>query len=99
MQYEKPVVVAQNEVTEGVYAHSGTLYTTCSSQYMNGIYQAPVGGRIPSGTETTGRKMGCQTCPGDRNWACRCEEGSYELLMPQWEKDGHTPDETFLYTE
>ena len=67
MQYERPTVVAQNEVTEGVYAHSGTLYTTCSSQYMNGTYQAPAGGRIPVGTETTGRKLGCQTCPGDRH--------------------------------
>lgn len=99
MKYEKPVIVAENEVAESVYAHSGALYTTCNSQYLNGTYQAPVGGRVPSGTMTTGRQLGCQTCPADRNWDCRAAEGSYEVLMPKWERDGHTPDDVFLYTE
>lgn len=103
MGYEKPVIIVEKEISEGVYASSGTVYTTCASQYMNGVYQAPTGGsagggRISTGDYVTGRQLGCQGCPADRNWMCKINEGTYsEPPMPTWEKKGHSIDEQFTY--
>ncbi|MCD7738933.1 MAG: hypothetical protein LUH58_07840 [Lachnospiraceae bacterium] len=78
-RYEKPVVLANEELAEGVYAASGASEdvtssvstVSCDSQYMNGVWQAPDYSAWADG-ESRGyrQQFGCLGCPAYRANGC-----------------------------
>lgn len=102
-KYEKPVVVVNEGLAEGVYANSGSSVAglpSCDSKYMNGVYQKEAGGWNVSVKDY----YGCLGCPAYRNNGCALQvdeaymEGatSYDTdngkRMPAWESLGKTPE-------
>lgn len=76
--YEKPMVLANDELAEGVYASSGATDSgttdggvKCDSVYMKGIWQAPDYSAWAAG-ETRGYKQqfGCLGCPANTESGC-----------------------------
>lgn len=75
-EYEKPMVVLNDALAEGVFAASGAVNGAdngapgCDSQYMNGVWQ----GQDTSswGNETRGYKQqfGCLGCPAHTDNGC-----------------------------
>ncbi|MCM1215774.1 MAG: hypothetical protein NC331_03010 [Lachnospiraceae bacterium] len=73
--YEKPIVLANEELAEGVYAASGAVISNsdgsngrpgCDSKYMAGIYQHYQGGW----NNTVKEHYGCIGCPAYREEGC-----------------------------
>lgn len=73
--YKKPVVLANEELAEGVYAASGAVSSSsssdnntpgCDSQYMAGVYQHYQGGW----DKTVKEFYGCIGCPAYRENGC-----------------------------
>ncbi len=97
--YVKPIILANNELSEGVYAASGDG-PKCDSKYMNGTFKAP----DYSNTTTNIGRYGCLGCPAFRQNGCGLnldyidsgKAGSYDQdngnRMPGWERNGHKPD-------
>lgn len=106
--YNKPVVLLNEELSEGVYAASGAddnttqmpdtpdtepkLEQVCDSIYMKGNYVQPDFSDWANGTNINGR--GCEGCP-----ACwsdgSCHVASYpaeEDCRPSWEVQGKSPN-------
>ena len=99
MKYEKPTVVALNDMSEGVYLSSGYA-RHCESMYMNGTYQAPEGGKVIGGIYTYG-SIGCRSYPADINYHCAIAAGEFDSIrdgkrMPQWELNGHSISDTYI---
>ncbi|MFA9462724.1 MAG: hypothetical protein ACERKN_00370 [Velocimicrobium sp.] len=93
--YEKPMVLTNEEMSEGIYAASGDTTPTdtgykCKSIYMNGVYLLGTYSPITDGYKI-GR--GCEGCPA--NWGkCAISEVNYDNdFRPTWEISGHLPDE------
>lgn len=108
-KYEKPSVLMNEELAEGVYAASGdvdngttttpstpeenTKTRTCDSIYLQGNYRQPDFSDWANGTNLNGR--GCEGCP-----ACwsdgKCHVEAYipeEDCRPSWEKEGKGPND------
>lgn len=74
--YEKPVILVNEELAEGVYAASGTNVDSdstsgngtpgCDSKYMAGVYQHYQGGW----NKTAKEFYGCIGCPAYRETGC-----------------------------
>jgi hypothetical protein len=107
--YEKPMILANEGLAEGVYAASGSvanISTTpsshaadCDSQYMNGIWHEP-----DYTVQTTyGERLGCNGCPAFAENYCQLDDyhftgyTSYEVdngnRKPAWEAKGHAYSE------
>jgi hypothetical protein len=92
--YEKPVIIVNEDVSEGVYAASGGAADDsggsgnesygakpkCDSKYMGGVFHAPKW----NGT-TNMESYGCNGCPADRSDQ-RCALTEPELEDPsRWD--------------
>lgn len=103
--YEKPVILANDDVAEGVYAASGDNVAKCDSVYMLGVWQAQ--DTSPWGETTPGYKQvfGCLGCPAHTANGCGLQThyiesgqaSSYDVddgnRMPSWERKGYGPDD------
>lgn len=80
-QYEKPIVLVNEELAEGVYTASGTASvgnnTTsdnsapgCDSKYMKGVWQAPDYSDWAGTTRGYKQQFGCLGCPAYRGNGC-----------------------------
>lgn len=108
-EYEKPILLVQEEISEGVYLASGedtgdgTARGKCDSKYMNGVWHAP---DYTNGISYIGR-FGCNGCPAFRHNGCGLllEDywGSYDTdngnRFPNWEKIGHAPDDPIDWSD
>ncbi len=106
--YEKPIVLANSELSEGVYAASGNAGTgpKCDSIYMKGVWRAGDYSLWPTG-ESRGYKQqfGCLGCPANTDNGCGLQShyvdsgnaDSYDVdngnRKPSWEKKGYGPDD------
>lgn len=97
--YEKPIVLLNNEVAEGVYAASGVSDAGdtsggCDSIYMNGIFSDGT-----PGGKTYKDKFGCTGCPAHTGKECKLDDPTYDpkgkVLKPNWERQGHLGQEDF----
>ena len=78
--YEKPVVVVNDETAEGVYAASGAVggagveaaggAPKCDSIYMQGVWQAPDYSNKEGVTKGYRQQFGCLGCPAYTADAC-----------------------------
>lgn len=92
-KYEKPIVLANEELSEGVYASSGsTGGSKCDSIYMIGIYRALVTHGDADSNHTMSER-GCEGCPANwNNGRCNIDSCNYEdKFMPSWEEKGFQP--------
>lgn len=74
-KYEKPLVVVNNELAEGVYATgsgagTGTGAPGCDSKYMNGVWQAGDYSDWAGGTRGYKQQFGCLGCPANTGSGC-----------------------------
>ena len=96
--YEKPLVMVNDDLAEGVYAASGA--PGCDSKYMKGEWEK---GDYSSKDIKT--NQGCNGCPAYTGTACGLTThyvdsnyaASYDVdngnRMPTWEKQGKKPDD------
>jgi hypothetical protein len=102
--YEKPMILTNEDLAEGVYAASGDTYTgECDSAYMKGNWQAADYSLDGSGGYKA--QFGCQGCPATRAAGCglTCDQAyidgasSYDTdqghRKPSWEAKGYQPYE------
>ncbi len=105
--YEKPVVLANEDVAEGVYAASGTAGAPkCDSVYMQGVWQAPDYSDWAGGTRGYKQQFACLGCPANTDNGCGLQThyvqsgqaASYDTdngnRKPSWEKKGYGPEDT-----
>lgn len=96
MNYEKPIAIALDQCSEGVYLASGTPNKySCKSIYMKGVYVQPTYSPITDGYKI-GR--GCEGCPAWNGHSCRFISTPEDInwdgdFRPTWEKQGYLPDE------
>lgn len=102
--YVKPVVQILSDISEGVYAASGT--PGCDSKYMNSVWQGQDNSDWNGGTRGYKQQFGCLGCPAYTENGCGLNShyvesdyaGSYDTdngnRIPSWERKGYTPDET-----
>ncbi len=103
--YVKPIILANNELSEGVYAASGATDNgpKCDSIYMKGEW---VKGYEQWKPELTYKEWhGCNGCPAYTGTGCGLKthyvdsnySPTYDVdngkRKPTWEKEGHLPDE------
>lgn len=106
--YEKPIVMANNELSEGVYAASGATDNgpKCDSIYMKGVWQKSDYSQWATGEQRGYKKQfGCLGCPANRHNGCGLQSDyvdsnfskSYDAdsgnRKPSWEKKGYGPDD------
>ncbi len=79
-KYERPVVILNSELAEGVYADSGTVAgdvtggPKCDSIYMKGVWQAPDYSQWPDGTQRGYKQQfACLGCPANTGNGCGLE--------------------------
>lgn len=99
MNYQKPVIITQDNIAEGIYTASGEK-NHCESAYMNGSYQRPTEGWVEGQTYTYST-IACRSCPADQNWTCAVADGNTymnQTLKPKWEVNGHAASDTFVCT-
>jgi hypothetical protein len=105
--YEKPMILANEGLAEGVYAASGDVASglKCDSKYMKGVWQPQTYG---DGSEGYKKQYGCLGCPAYTASGCGIAEGnhydqsgnakSYETdngkRKPAWEWNGFGPYDT-----
>lgn len=99
--YEKPEVIRTTDLSEGVYAASGSAAEgsdriVCRSKYMNGVWQKPIAGS-PSERMPVKAKCGCEGCSADDGDGCKILKGGElnadGVFMPTWEQQGKAPDD------
>ena len=102
--YEKPMMCVAEGSAESVYMASGASAensdnsdsdSVCNSVYMKGVFHSANTNGL-----TYMEKHGCQTCPSGNHNGCKLEGNGYEAdengkNRPNWEKQGHQPDEPF----
>ena len=92
--YEKPQVIVQEQLSEGVYLASGSgNETECKSKYMQGIWHKPKHG-ASQGPNSEIR--GCEGCPADNGSFCTLMKGyttGDKDYRPTWERNGEAPDQ------
>jgi hypothetical protein len=107
--YEKPMVLTNEELAEGVYAASGDAALKCDSKYMKGVWQAEdTSSWWVDGVETKRgykQQFGCNGCPANTGSGCGLlthyvdsnYAASYDTdngkRMPDWEAKGYGPDD------
>lgn len=105
--YEKPMVLVNEELAEGVYAASGDNNNgpKCDSIYMQGVWQAPDYSDWRGTTRGYKQQFGCLGCPANTPSGCGLqshyidsgEADSYDVdngnRKPSWEKKGYGPDD------
>lgn len=106
MNYEKPEVIKTTDLSEGVYAASGSVpegnpeegtQIVCQSQYLKGVWQKPNRGFTEQGPAL--QKCGCEGCSADDGDGCKIAKGRVEDLNPNgdfrptWERNGNGPDD------
>jgi hypothetical protein len=84
--YEKPIILLNEDMTEGVYTTSGgTTTISCESRYMGGVYQ---NGNYQTGS-TIKDYFGCSGCAA--NWGrCAVYDPNFSITnkgdcAPDWE--------------
>ena len=101
-KYEKPIILANSDLSEGVYTASGAAGNgpKCDSKHMKGVFKAP---DYTNTTSNIGR-YGCNGCPAFRHNGCGLQSdyvdsnyaSSYDAdngnRMPEWEKKGWDPN-------
>jgi hypothetical protein len=90
--YTKPEILVVNDLTEGIYASSGSSGGGCESIYMSGVYLKGTYNSINDGYKIG---YGCDGCPADFG-KCAVQEESEKYdgdFRPSWEKNGKLPDE------
>lgn len=99
--YEKPEAIRTSDLSEGVYAASGSASAgdrqiVCQSKYMNGVWQKPTAGS-PSEQTPVMLKRGCEGCSADDGDGCKILKGGElnadGVFMPTWEQQGKAPDD------
>lgn len=109
-QYQKPIVLVNEELAEGVYTASGVADNNngpkCDSKYMKGEWQ---GFDFSTWPTTYKQQQGCNGCPAFRSNGCGLKTdyvdsgyaSSYDVdngnRMPGWEKEGHKADDIITY--
>ena len=100
MLYQKPVVVLNDDVAEGVFAASGTA-SLCDSVYRKGVYKAPDYSNWNGTPRNYDDQFGCLGCRAYTGTACGLtthyvESGYAESYnddngkrMPSWEAKGY----------
>lgn len=75
--YEKPMVLQNGELMEGVYTASGDVSNNssnggpkCDSIYMKGIWQAPDYSNWNGGTRGYKQQFACLGCPANTDNGC-----------------------------
>ena len=103
--YEKPMVLSNEELAEGIYAASGTAGPRCDSIYMQGVWQAQDHSDWAGGTRGYKQQFGCLGCPANTDNGCGLlthyedsgNASSYDKdngnRKPTWEKKGYGPDD------
>lgn len=107
--YEKPVVLANEDVAEGVYAASGSVASgggpKCDSIYMKGVWQAPDYSDWAGETRGYKQQFACLGCPANTGNGCGLQThyiesgqaASYDVddgnRKPSWEKKGYGPED------
>ena len=97
MNYEKPIIIVNNECAEGVYAASGVKSNGpwwCDSEYMKGNFQPWQGGN----NTTVKEYYGCTGCRSF--WGNQCgaaagviAESDEGFRKPEWEQKGCEPNQ------
>ncbi len=93
--YEKPLILVDADLAEGVYAASGTTVsgTGCGSKWMNGVYHPMIRHDGEPDDGHTKMERGCEGCPASWNHGCHVSQCNYSGdFRPSWESDGYTPD-------
>jgi hypothetical protein len=103
-QYERPMILTNEDLAEGVYAASGDTDTvSCDSKYMSGSWKAADSSDWNGGTRGYMQQFGCTGCPATRANGCGLlldyvesnNSSSYEAnrgnYMPSWERKGYQP--------
>lgn len=107
LNYDKPVVLPNEDMAEGVYAASGAVSgPKCDSVYMLGVWQAPDYSDWNGGTRGYKQQFGCLGCPANTGNGCGLQThyiqsgqaASYDVdngnRKPSWEKKGYGPEDT-----
>lgn len=76
--YEKPIIIRNDEMQEGVYLASGAVAEEggapgelkCDSIYMKGVWQAPDYSDWAGGTRGYKQQFGCLGCPANTGSGC-----------------------------
>ncbi len=92
-RYEKPIVLMNEDISEGIYAASGSgsKESKCDSKYFKGTWHQMIYTTNPISSD-----RGCEGCYGNWNDGS-CHVQNYERkekdqFMPSWEKAGLSPD-------
>lgn len=105
--YEKPMILLNEELCEGVYAASGASAssTGCQSIYMNGVFHANsrwsnvTDWNSDSDSKHTEIERGCEGCP--YNWGyCAVNNGNAQAgqdARPGWEQKGYKDTDPYSY--
>jgi len=105
--YEIPMVLANEDVSEGVYAASGAAnhQSGCQSIYMKGVFQANT--RFTNITDWSNdsdvkhkeKERGCEGCP--YNWGhCAVKDANANAgqdARPSWEKKGYKDTDPYSF--
>lgn len=108
-EYQKPIIVANDELAEGVFAASGATDSDggpkCDSRYMQGVWQAPDYSDWAGSTRGYRQQFGCLGCPANTDNGCGLQThyvesgkaSSYDVdngnRKPSWEKKGYGPND------
>lgn len=104
--YEKPLVLENEELSEGIYAASGDVTTSgCKSIYMKGVFHRNT--RWENVTDWSNdsdlkhkeRERGCEGCP--YNWGyCAVNNTNAQPgqdARPSWEQKGYKDTDPYSY--
>ncbi len=101
--YEKPIILLDENIPEGVYASSGSSGAGCQSVYMRGVFQRNTryeNIKDPSNDSDLKHTLierGCEGCP--YNWG-RCAVNDPNAQpgqdgRPGWEKAGYKDTDVY----
>jgi hypothetical protein len=102
-EYERPIIITNSELAEGIYTASGSATPSCDSKYIKGVFHAPDYNNTTSYIE----RFGCLGCPAFRYNGCGLQSedywGSYDVdngsRFPSWEKIGHEPNDAINWND
>jgi hypothetical protein len=102
--YEKPLILTNEELMEGIYACSGGGTNVCKSIYMKGIYHRNtrwenIHPGDDSDSKHTEIERGCEGCP--YNWGeCAVNFSNAQPgqdSRPGWERKGYKPTDPYSW--
>lgn len=102
MRYERPIAVAAEGMSEGVFLASGAGEQegkiACQSKYMKGVWKKP-DPRENYTQQIAAWRKGCEGCSADDGDGCKIAKGKgedlnpYGVFKPTWEQQGKGPDD------